>query len=200
METGERVADLARDVERCAGREPSLVTEDRAKRRSLDVLHDEIRPALLASLQHAHDVGVQHRAPDLLLALESRKRYHVDLVLQVWDLQRNGSARPRIDCLEDRRHSSARDHVRQAVPIEKIADGRIGHPRRAQQRPCQPAQVAQTARIRPLSLSPIGFHREPRLQRASNAPNRRLQSAVRWHTRRLGPTLRESRIVSGAPG
>src|SRR5437899_2186427 len=61
METGERVADLARDVERCAGREPSLVTEDRAKRRSLDVLHDEIRPALLASLQHAHDVGVQHR-------------------------------------------------------------------------------------------------------------------------------------------
>src|SRR2546422_6133088 len=108
METGERVADLARDVERCAGREPSLVTEDRAKRRSLDVLHDEIRPALLASLQHAHDVGVQHRAPDLLLALESRKRYHVDLVLQVWDLQRNGSARPRIDCLEDRRRISPR--------------------------------------------------------------------------------------------
>src|SRR2546428_14069110 len=99
METGERVADLARDVERCAGREPSLVTEDRAKRRSLDEIHDEIRPALLASLQHAHDVGVQHRAPDLLLALESRKRYHVDLELQVWALPLNATARPRIHCV-----------------------------------------------------------------------------------------------------
>ena len=127
----ERLRDLTGDVERAFVRQRRVRLDDAAERASVDVLHRDVHPALLARLQHLDDVGVIELLPHLLLALEALEEDDVALQLRVRDLERDLGAAVAVDRLEDRRHSAAGQELAELVLVELFSDDGLAHQRSA---------------------------------------------------------------------
>ena len=120
LEVRQRIADLAGQGQRLLHRH-GVLPHHRAERPTLDVLHGEVRSALLSRLQDPDHVGVIELLPDLLLPPESLGEDDVALVLEVGDLQGHGGAGEGILRLEDGRHAAARQELLELVLVETVA-------------------------------------------------------------------------------